>query len=228
MGDLGLVHLDWNYFRITTAVGVSIFTTVSATDQPSPSTLTDVTGIEYLKGAAQPATNLVLSMSSWNLTNIVSFANAFANVLLNTDNNAMSNWTLSNTKPVDFYKVFNACSGSVGLNISIANWNPVVKDLDLAFQQSSGIFPDIRTWTLLPFVCANNFISQNTFITQTLYDALLIKFAAETSSRNCTWVSTQTTTSGSPAVAQALVTLCCNRTWTISDTAGTRCLPAIC
>ncbi len=225
-GDLGLVHLDWNFFGATV---YDFLTTNSAIDQPSPTTLVDLTGLDGRKSATAFRSNFISSITNWNLTNFLVFDSMFYSGYIPSNYNNISNWVLNKVKPLSFYQMFYlASANSSSLNISIANWNPIVSNLDLAFRSQNFLFPDIRTWTLLPYICANNFINAATLVTTALYDDLLIKFANETTSTNCTWTNTRAIISGSPAVTQALVTLCCNRSWTISDLNGTKCLPSIC
>lgn len=222
-GDLGLTHLDWNYQPSPVGGGTnSLFTTVTATDQPSFSTLTSIMNFEYLKGT-QITSTLPNAIATWNMSKIIYFDYAFSSVQLTSDYNGLSNWVLNNREPVSMYSMFYGSSKTGSVDINVTNWNPLVGNLDYAFAFQTVVVPNILTWTLQPYLCANYMLQNinSAVLSVSLYDALLNKFAAETTSTNCQW--TGIPVAKTIASLAARVTLCCNRTWTITDSDGNAC-----
>lgn len=226
-GDLGLRHFDFNYYANDVAFVDSSFTTVSATDQPSPHTLTSITNLQYNYNNNQtfgnnrsPVTNFAEKIGLWNMTNVKKFDYMFSNSMITTSNiSGISNWRLSNTTASTFNGMFLSFTAAY-TNISIADWNPLVGSIDYAFALQSVIIPDITTWALMPNVCGNQMLLDCFTLTTPLYDELLIKFANETVSVNCVW---QGTKRNSTSVSDAAVATLCGRGWNINDVRGNRC-----
>ena len=222
-GDLGLVHLDFNY-QDETGFYPSYFLNVSATDQPSLSTLNSLVGFQYVfKYDYYPETNLISALSSWDLTHISAFDQMFYfNNLNNIDIRFISNWRLNNETGSTFSNLFTNLAASYN-NVDVSLWNPLVLNMDKAFYNQAVVIPNISSWILTPQVCANSAFDANNLLTTPLYDALLIKFANETSSVNCIWSDLASTRSNTTEVNAAVTTLCRTRGWTIFDLNGDQC-----
>lgn len=225
-GDLGLTHLDFNYLAIGFSLPQqSFFTNVSATDQPSVSTLESLVGFQYIFNTGfQPTTNIISSISTWDVSHITSFDNMFyVNIFGDIDINPLSNWRLNNQKGSTFYRIFSSITANYG-GVDVSQWNPLVSNMDEAFYNQGVVIPNISSWILMPQVCANNAFSGNSLLSTTLYDALLIKFANETSSVNCIWSNLESTRSNTTEVNAAVNTLCHTRGWFIGDQNGDQCV----
>ncbi len=225
-GDLGLTHLDFNYLAIGFSLPQqSFFTNVSATDQPSVSTLESLVGFQYIFNTGfQPSTNIISSISTWDVSRVISFDNMFyVNIFGDVDINPLSNWRLNNQTGSTFYRIFSSITANYG-GVDVSQWNPLVSNMDEAFYNQGVVIPNISSWILMPQVCANNAFSVNSLLTTTLYDALLIKFANETSSVNCIWSNLESTRSNTTEVNAAVNTLCHTRGWFIGDQNGDQCV----
>jgi hypothetical protein len=215
--------MDFNYIqRINGFSNLgSAFSTVLATDQPSVTTLTSIVHFlnSYVVSGQNIANNLVPKMASWDMSNVLHFDYMFYQAQLSNINiTGISNWRLNKNLPSTFYLMSPGITSSFS-NIDISNWNPIVSELDGAFSGGSFgtqnvIYPNITTWTLLPYVCANNAFTGNTLMNSILYDALLIKFESETTSRNCQWIDTKAIPTNSSAAAR--LSLCSTRGWSLS------------
>jgi len=225
-GDLGLRHLDFNYYPYFVNSMRSLLTTISATDQPSINTLTSVRNLQYrykttTGNNVSPVTNFVTKIASWNMSNVLYFDNLYYNAVLSAGVNigVISNWRLNPTTPSTFTQMFQLLTAPYS-GVDVSNWNPLAAGLDLAFANQNVVVPNITTWSLVPSICANNMISSTNQLTISLYDALLNKFAAETISTGCQW--TDILVNSTSASDSAVIGLCA-RSWTISDVRGSRC-----
>lgn len=221
-GDLGLEHLDFNYGSTVYTFSTQ-FTTVSATDTPNMDTLTSLAGLQYNYNSNNDGvTNFIPLLGNWNVSNVVVFDYMFYFTTLGSISmHGISNWTLNKLIPVSMNSIFYGMTASY-TNVSVANWNPLAGKLDYAFANQGVVIPDIRTWTLLPNVCANYMLNQCTTLTSSLYADLLVKFSNETVSTGCIWRNIVPTTNTTPAFT-AIQNLCCNRGWDIRDSGGNRC-----
>lgn len=213
-GDLGLQHLDLNYLNQNVGFS-SYFTNVTANDTPNLLTLTSVSYLHaYFTSNSNPVTNLIPKMATWDMSNVLEFDGMFfVSSMRTTDITGISNWRLNKVKPSTFKSMFQSMSSTLYTNISVADWNPVVGSMDYAFRNQNVVYPNITTWTLMPNVCANGAFDACNLVTSTLFDALLIKFANQTSSINCQWENIRANATSASAAAR--LTLCQDRGWLI-------------
>ena len=225
-GDLGLNHLDFNFLNRNGALGTA-FSGVSAVDQPSVSTLSSIINLfGYYNAPTTQVTNFIPKMSSWDMSQITQFDLAFYNTRMGTTNlTGLSNWRLNSVAPSTFSYMFASMTSLVSnATIDVSKWNPLVSTMDGMFSSQNVAVPDIRTWKLMPYVCANDAFLNCNRMTNSLYDALLTKFDNETISTGCEWIGTVAT----PSIATSAVRtrLCVDRKWTLKNNLGvSHCCP---
>jgi len=225
-GDLGLTHLDLNYYNtLPQGYIFSDLSNILTVDQPSVDTLSSISNLQKLYYATgtnpSPMTNLAMKMSDWNMSKIFDFDFLYADAQIGDVNiSSLSKWRLNTVNPSSFYFSFSQISANNIPGLDVSNWNPITSNLDYAFYNQNVVVPNITTWGLLRNVCANQAFSFCDLLTTVLYDALLIKFDAETESLSCVWSGIQ---ANSTSISDAAVAGLCARSWTIYDFRGARC-----
>lgn len=203
---------NWDMSRIESFFG--LFYSYDFTSNPYPQIDTfDVSSgknfTAMFNSVTMPAN---ITLSNWNMSKAVSVNDMFNAAYFPSLN--VTGWRFR-APQTSFQSTF--ANFYLPNIVDVSLWNPtLVSNLD-KFATGSYVYPNITLWNLRTDVCANDMINGNYVVDTPLYDALLIKFDAQTTSRNCVWTNTQVPRSNASDVAFNNL---CNRGWSIQDTGG--------
>lgn len=196
-GSTGFINLAGGF------KGCSNLGTVTATDVPDLSGVTDISEMFFTSGS------LIMDVSGWDVSTIVNMNALFRSAL--DFNSPINSWNVSNVTNMEAMFL-----GTNAFNQSLSSWNTAnVTNMALMFSTASAYDQDLSSFNI-GLVTNMSFFFNFSALSTANYDALLIAMEGQTVQTAVTF-SGGTSTYSAGAAATARANLIANSAWVITD-----------
>jgi surface protein len=207
--DATSFNQDISSWDVSNVTNISwVFSNASSFNQPLNSW--NVSGVTTLFHTFFGATSFNQPLSSWTVSNVTNMSETFA--YATSFNQDISSWNTSNLRdmPSMFYS-------ATSFNQDISSWDTSnVENMVNTFKYATSFDQDLASWNISSLIAAN-FMFDNSGLSTTNYDNLLIGWAAQAPNINSNVTLGAAGINRTSASASAYNTLTTTYNWTIND-----------